>query len=79
MTKQELIQLHALLLETSEQLSAMEGMQVDLKPYHGLGTGPTVVYHRKERHEAAVFMLLECIEEALQVEPAAVDVAPAAD
>lgn len=78
MTKQELLQLHALLLETSEQLSAMEGTQVDLEPYHGLGTAPTVVYHRKERHEAAVFMLLECIEEALPPERVA-DVAAASD
>ncbi len=57
MKKQELIHLHGLLAEVSNQCAAWEDCQIDLEEYESLGIRPTSIHKSKTDHKAAVFAL----------------------
>ena len=57
MKKQELIHLHGLLAEVSNQCSEWENCQIDLEEYESLGIRPTSIHKSKTDHKAAVFAL----------------------
>ncbi|MXV62423.1 metal-binding protein [Natronorubrum sp. JWXQ-INN-674] len=57
MKKQELIHLHGLLAEVSNQCAAWEDCQIDLDEYESLGIRPTSIHKSKTDHKAAVFAL----------------------
>ncbi|WP_254764927.1 UPF0058 family protein [Natrinema marinum] len=57
MKKQELIHLHGLLAEVSNQCAAWENCQIDLEEYESLGIRPTSIHKSKTDHKAAVFAL----------------------
>ncbi|WP_222918284.1 UPF0058 family protein [Natrinema sp. SYSU A 869] len=57
MKKQELIHLHGLLAEVSNQCAAWENCQIDLEEYESRGIRPTSIHKSKTDHKAAVFAL----------------------
>ncbi|ELY39730.1 MULTISPECIES: UPF0058 family protein [Natronorubrum] len=57
MKKQELIHLHGLLAEVSNQCAAWDDCQIDLEEYETLGIRPTSIHKSKTDHKAAVFAL----------------------
>ncbi|SEV81485.1 hypothetical protein SAMN05216285_0231 [Natrinema salifodinae] len=57
MKKQELIHLHGLLAEVSNQCSEWDNCQIDLEEYESLGIRPTSIHKSKTDHKAAVFAL----------------------
>ncbi|WP_226479912.1 UPF0058 family protein [Natrinema amylolyticum] len=57
MKKQELIHLHGLLAEVSNQCAAWEDCQIDLEEYESRGIRPTSIHKSKTDHKAAVFAL----------------------
>lgn len=57
MKKQELIHLHGLLAEVSNQCAAWNDCQIDLEEYESLGIRPTSIHKSKTDHKAAVFAL----------------------
>ncbi|QFU84062.1 UPF0058 family protein [Natronorubrum aibiense] len=57
MKKQELIHLHGLLAEVSNQCAAWDDCQIDLEEYESLGIRPTSIHKSKTDHKAAVFAL----------------------
>ncbi|ELY95930.1 UPF0058 family protein [Natrialba taiwanensis] len=57
MKKQELIHLHGLLAEVSNQCAAWDNCQIDLEEYDSLGIRPTSIHKSKTDHKAAVFAL----------------------
>ncbi|WP_255193139.1 UPF0058 family protein [Natronobeatus ordinarius] len=57
MKKQELIHLHGLLAEVSNQCAEWEDCQIDLEEYESLGIRPTSIHKSKTDHKAAVFAL----------------------
>ncbi|SIR61261.1 hypothetical protein SAMN05421752_101256 [Natronorubrum thiooxidans] len=57
MKKQELIHLHGLLAEVSNQCAAWDDCQIDLDEYESLGIRPTSIHKSKTDHKAAVFAL----------------------
>ncbi|WP_408957871.1 UPF0058 family protein [Natrinema sp. 74] len=57
MKKQELIHLHGLLAEVSNQCAAWDNCQIDLEEYESLGIRPTSIHKSKTDHKAAVFAL----------------------
>ena len=57
MKKQELIHLHGLLAEVSNQCAAWEDGEIDLTEYESLGIRPTSIHKSKTDHKAAVFAL----------------------
>ena len=57
MKKQELIHLHGLLAEVSNQCAAWDECQIDLEEYESLGIRPTSIHKSKTDHKAAVFAL----------------------
>ena len=57
MKKQELIHLHGLLAEVSNQCAEWENCQIDLEEYESLGIRPTSIHKSKTDHKAAVFAL----------------------
>ncbi len=57
MKKQELIHLHGLLAEVSNQCAEWENCQIDLDEYETLGIRPTSIHKSKTDHKAAVFAL----------------------
>ena len=63
MKKQELIHLHGLLAEVSNQCAAWDGCRIDLDEYETLGIRPTSIHKSKTDHKAAVFALAGGITE----------------
>ncbi|WP_290819004.1 UPF0058 family protein [Halovivax sp.] len=57
MKKQELIHLHGLLAEVSNQCGVWTDCPVDLEEYESLGIRPTSIHKSKTDHKAAVFAL----------------------
>ncbi|APX98185.1 MULTISPECIES: UPF0058 family protein [Natronorubrum] len=57
MKKQELIHLHGLLAEVSNQCAAWEDCQINLDEYESRGIRPTSIHKSKTDHKAAVFAL----------------------
>lgn len=57
MKKQELIHLHGLLAEVSNQCAEWDNCQIDLDEYESLGIRPTSIHKSKTDHKAAVFAL----------------------
>jgi hypothetical protein len=57
MKKQELIHLHGLLAEVSNQYEAWEGSEPTLDEYESLGIRPTSIHKSKTDHKAAVFAI----------------------
>ncbi|MFP8952666.1 UPF0058 family protein [Natrialbaceae archaeon A-arb3/5] len=57
MKKQELIHLHGLLAEVSNQCAEWDDCQVDLDEYESRGIRPTSIHKSKTDHKAAVFAL----------------------
>ncbi len=57
MKKQELIHLHGLLAEVSNQCAAWDNCQIDLTEYESRGIRPTSIHKSKTDHKAAVFAL----------------------
>ena len=57
MKKQELIHLHGLLAEVSNQCAAWDNCQINLEEYESLGIRPTSIHKSKTDHKAAVFAL----------------------
>ncbi len=57
MKKQELIHLHGLLAEVSNQCAEWDNCQIDLEEYDSLGIRPTSIHKSKTDHKAAVFAL----------------------
>ena len=57
MKKQELIHLHGLLAEVSNQCAAWDDCEIDLGEYESLGIRPTSIHKSKTDHKAAVFAL----------------------
>jgi hypothetical protein len=78
MKKQELIHLHGLLAEVSNQYEAWEDNEANLGEYESLGIRPTSIHKSKTDHKAAVFAIAEGItsdmsEEERKTVPAAAD------
>ena len=57
MKKQELIHLHGLLAEVSNQCAAWDDCEIELDEYEALGIRPTSIHKSKTDHKAAVFAL----------------------
>lgn len=57
MKKQELIHLHGLLAEVSNQCAAWDDCQINLDEYESRGIRPTSIHKSKTDHKAAVFAL----------------------
>ncbi|WP_254531091.1 UPF0058 family protein [Natrinema gelatinilyticum] len=57
MKKQELIHLHGLLAEVSNQCTEWNDCKIDLAEYESRGIRPTSIHKSKTDHKAAVFAL----------------------
>jgi hypothetical protein len=79
MKKQELIHLHGLLAEVSNQYEAWEGSQPDLDEYESLGIRPTSIHKSKTDHKAAVFAIAEGITSDMEENRERTAVAATAD
>jgi len=66
MKKQELIHLHGLLAEVSNQYEAWSGDAPDLDEYESLGIRPTSIHKSKTDHKAAVFAMAGGITSAMR-------------
>ena len=78
MKKQELIHLHGLLAEVSNQCAAWDNCQIDLDEYESRGIRPTSIHKSKTDHKAAVFALAGGITTNMREEEQET-VAPTAD
>ncbi|SNZ05304.1 hypothetical protein SAMN06269185_0823 [Natronoarchaeum philippinense] len=61
MKKQELIHLHGLLAEVSNNYEEYNDTALDYQDYDDLGVRPTSIHKSKTDHKAAVFALAKCI------------------
>lgn len=68
MKKQELIHLHGLLAEVSNQYEAWTGDEPDLDEYDSLGIRPTSIHKSKTDHKAAVFAIANGITSEMDEE-----------
>lgn len=66
MKKQELIHLHGLLAEVSNQCAKWNDCPVALDEYESLGIRPTSIHKSKTDHKAAVFALAGGITESMR-------------
>ncbi|QZA88834.1 UPF0058 family protein [Salinarchaeum sp. IM2453] len=57
MKKQELIHLHGLLAEVSNDIAAYYEAELELEEYESLGVRPTSIHQSKTDHKAAVSAL----------------------
>ncbi|MFC7114532.1 UPF0058 family protein [Natronoarchaeum sp. GCM10025703] len=78
MKKQELIHLHGLLAEVSNNYEEYNKISLDYSEYENLGVRPTSIHKSKTDHKAAVFALANCIttdldEEDTEAVPATAD------
>lgn len=72
MKKQELIHLHGLLAEVSNNYEEYNKLSLDYSEYEDLGVRPTSIHKSKTDHKAAVFALANCITSDLDEETEAV-------
>jgi len=68
MKKQELIHLHGLLAEVSNNYEEYNKISLDYSEYENLGVRPTSIHKSKTDHKAAVFALANCITSDLDEE-----------
>ncbi|PSQ17183.1 metal-binding protein [Halobacteriales archaeon QS_8_69_26] len=68
MKKQELIHLHGLLGEVSNQYEEWTGESPDLGEYESLGVRPTSIHKSKTDHKAAVFAMAGGITDEMREE-----------
>ncbi|MFT4890130.1 MAG: hypothetical protein ACI9YT_001043 [Halobacteriales archaeon] len=68
MKKQELIHLHGLLAEVSNQYEAWEDTTLSLEEYESLGVRPTSIHKSKSEHKTAVFALTHGITDGMTEE-----------
>ncbi|MCU4739976.1 UPF0058 family protein [Halobacteria archaeon AArc-m2/3/4] len=66
MKKQELIHLHGLLAEVSNQCAAWDDCPISLEEYESRGIRPTSIHKSKTDHKAAVFALAGGITEHMR-------------
>ncbi|MCU4753288.1 UPF0058 family protein [Halobacteria archaeon AArc-curdl1] len=66
MKKQELIHLHGLLAEVSNQCAKWNDCPVALDEYESLGIRPTSIHKSKTDHKAAVFALAGGITDSMR-------------
>jgi len=66
MKKQELIHLHGLLAEVSNQYEAWEDTSLALEEYESQGVRPTSIHKSKSEHKEAVFALTHGITDSMQ-------------
>jgi hypothetical protein len=78
MKKQELIHLHGLLAEVSNNYEEYNNTTLDYQEYDDLGVRPTSIHKSKTDHKAAVFALANCITVDVDSEETET-VAPTAD
>lgn len=78
MKKQELIHLHGLLAEVSNQYESWTGHEPNLDHYESLGVRPTSIHKSKTDHKAAVFAIADGITYEMDAEDRTT-VAPTAD
>ncbi|OAQ54528.1 hypothetical protein HTG_02955 [Natrinema mahii] len=79
MKKQELIHLHGLLAEVSNQCAEWDNCQIDLEEYEAKGIRPTSIHKSKTDHKAAVFALAGGITKNMREEGEQEAVAATAD
>ena len=70
MKKQELIHLHGLLAEVSNNYEEYNDTTLDFEEYDDLGVRPTSIHKSKTDHKAAVFALANCITRDVEGEEA---------
>ncbi|WIV68238.1 UPF0058 family protein [Natrialbaceae archaeon AArc-T1-2] len=68
MKKQELIHLHGLLAEVSNQCTEWDNCRIDLDEYESLGIRPTSIHKSKTDHKDAVFALAGGITQHMREE-----------
>ena len=68
MKKQELIHLHGLLAEVSDQYEQWTGDQPAMTEYDSLGVRPTSIHKSKTDHKNAVFALAKGITSEMETE-----------
>ncbi|HKL29258.1 MAG TPA: UPF0058 family protein [Natrialbaceae archaeon] len=68
MKKQELIHLHGLLAEVSNQYEAWEETTLSLDEYESQGVRPTSIHKSKSEHKEAVFALTHGITDSMAEE-----------
>jgi len=66
MKKQELIHLHGLLAEVSDQYEEWTGDQPAMTEYESLGVRPTSIHKSKTDHKAAVFAIADGIVDEVE-------------
>ena len=66
MKKQELIHLHGLLAEVSNDLATYHDVTFELADYESLGVRPTSIHKSKTDHKAAVSTLADELTEELE-------------
>jgi len=66
MKKQELIHLHGLLAEVSDQYEQWTGDQPAMTEYDSLGVRPTSIHKSKTDHKAAVFAIADGIVDEVE-------------
>lgn len=67
MRKDELIQIHALLLEVRHSLGENEDVPVEMQPTYGaLDVRPTSIHKSKQSHQEAISILGGSIERSLK-------------
>ena len=77
MKKQELIHLHGLLAEVSNNIATYHNMTLDLEEYESLGVRPTSIHKSKTDHKAAVATLAGEITSEVETIEAETDRVPA--
>lgn len=65
MKKQELIQIHGLLVEVQSHYEMESGCSTDCSEYERLGVNPTSIHRSKAAHEEAIFVLLDGLIDAM--------------
>ena len=66
MKKQELIHLHGLLAEVSDQYEQWTGDRPAMTEYDSLGVRPTSIHKSKTDHKAAVFAIADGIVDEVE-------------
>ena len=66
MKKQELIHLHGLLAEVSDQYEQWTGDQPAMTEYDSLGVRPTSIHKSKTDHKTAVFAIADGIVDEVE-------------
>ena len=66
MKKQELIHVHHLLSEVSNQIETWEDEEIDLEDYYAMNIRPTSIHRSKTDHKAAVYELADAIVEEIE-------------